>query len=219
MHIGIVGAGHIGQAVARASIKAGHRVKLSNSRGPQSLVALAADIGAEAGTVDEAIAFGGLVVVAIPLKSYPMLSAAQFAGRIVIDTGNYYPGRDSAITFLDNQTTTTSQILAQQLPGATIVKAFNAILAAQIISHAKPAGAPGRRALPIAGNDPTANKFVAQFIDEIGFDAVDLGPLSESWRIERARPAYCIAMDKARLEATVARTSRSDFVPEGSWRV
>lgn len=218
MQIGIVGAGHIGKAVARVSIKAGYRALLSNSRGPQSLAAEAAEIGCEAGTVDQAVAFGELVVVAIPLKNYSALAPALFAGRIVIDTGNYYPGRDGAIAALDNQTTTTSQILAQQLPGATVVKAFNAILAAQIVSHAKAAGAPGRRALPIAGDDPTANAFVAQFIDGLGFDVVDLGPLSESWRIERARPAYCIPMDKARLESTVAQTGRGDFVPEGSWR-
>ncbi len=218
MQIGIVGAGHIGQAVARVSVKAGYSVKVSNSRGPQSLAGLAAEIGAEAGTVDEAIAFGDIVVVAIPLKNYFTLSAAPFAGRIVIDTGNYYPGRDGLVAALEAQATTTSQILAQQLPGATIVKAFNAILAAQIVSHAKPAGAPGRRALPIAGDDQTAREYVAEFIDSIGFDVVDLGPLSEGWRIERARPAYCIPMDKARLEATVRNTGRNDFVPEGSWR-
>lgn len=219
MQIGIVGAGYIGQAVARASIKAGYRVMLSNSRGPQSLAGLTADIGAAAGTVEEAAAFGDIVVVAVPLKNYPELPVAPFAGKVVIDTGNYYPGRDGAIAALDDETTTTSELLARQLTSAHIVKGFNAILAAQIVTDAKAANTPGRRALPIAGDDDTAKAAVTAYLDSIGFDSVDLGPLSEGWRIERARPAYCIPMDKARLQATVNATRRSDFVPEGSWRV
>jgi len=170
-------------------------------------------------TFAQAAAFGDVVVVAVPLKNYSALPAARFAGKIVIDTGNYYPGRDGAIAALDDQSTTTSALLAQQLTGAHIVKGFNAILAAQIVTDAKAAGTPGRRALPIAGDDGKAKATVTAYLDSIGFDVVDLGPLAEGWRIERARPAYCIPMDKARLQTTVEATQRSDFVPEGSWRV
>jgi predicted dinucleotide-binding enzyme len=219
MQIGIVGAGYIGQAVARASLKAGHRVMLSNSRGARSLADLATEIGVEVGSVEEAVAFGDIVLVAVPLKNYPALPAAPFAGKIVIDTGNYYPRRDGAIAALDDQSTTTSELLARQLTGAKIVKGFNAILAAQIVSDAKAAGTPGRRALPIAGDNGKAKQTVTVFLDSIGFDVVDLGPLAEGWRVERARPAYCIPMDKIRLQATIEKTSRTDFVPEGSWRV
>jgi predicted dinucleotide-binding enzyme len=219
MQIGIVGAGYIGQAVARASLKAGHRVMLSNSRGARSLADLATEIGVEVGSVEEAVAFGDIVLVAVPLKNYPALPAAPFAGKIVIDTGNYYPRRDGAIAALDDQSTTTSELLARQLTGAKIVKGFNAILAAQIVSDAKAAGTPGRRALPIAGDNGNAKQTVTVFLDSIGFDVVDLGPLAEGWRVERARPAYCIPMDKIRLQATIEKTSRTDFVPEGSWRV
>lgn len=217
MQIGIVGAGFIGQAVGALALRNGHKVMLSNSRGPQTLSALALEIGCLTGTVEEAAAFGEIVVVAIPLKNYGDLAAAPFDGKIVIDTGNYYPSRDGRIDELESQSTTTSELLARQLPGAKIVKAFNAIFAGQIGTDARPHGAPNRRALPIAGNDAEARTIVAALLDGLGFDVVDAGPLSESWRFERARAAYCVPMDKARLEATLAATARQDFVSEGSW--
>jgi len=217
MQIGIVGAGFIGQAVAALALRNGHKAMFSNSRGPQTLSALAMEVGCEAGTVEQAVAFGEIVVVAIPLKSYGDLAPEPFDGKIVIDTGNYYPSRDGRIDELETQSTTTSEILARQLPGAKIVKAFNAIFAREIETDAKPHGAPHRRALPIAGNDAQARKAVAALLDVLGFDVVDAGPLSESWRFERARPAYCVPLDKANLETTLAATARQDFVPEGAW--
>ncbi|GAA0535452.1 hypothetical protein FHS83_003194 [Rhizomicrobium palustre] len=218
MRVGIVGAGHIGQSVARVAVKAGHSVLLSNSRGPESISVVALAIGAKAGTVEEAAAFGDIVVLAIPLHAYSSLDARLFDGKIALDTGNYYPNRDGEIGVLETQAITTSQYLARYLPGAQIVKAFNAILAAHILRDVQPAGSPGRRALPIAGDDAAAKSTVSEFVDSIGFDVVDLGPLSESWKIERARPAYCIPLDKVRLETTLAATERDSFVPEGSWR-
>lgn len=218
MHLGIVGAGYIGQAVAKAAIRAGHEVMLSNSRGPQTLAGLAGQIGCSTGTPEEAAAFGDLVLVAIPLKNYPALTPEPFTGKVVLDSGNYYPQRDGHIAALDEGAITTCEILARQIPGAKIVKAFNSIFAAQIVSDGRPAGTPGRRALAIAGNDAAAKDAAAAFIDSIGFDVVDLGPLAEGWKIERARPAYCVPMDKHKLEATLAETTRQSTVPEGSWK-
>jgi predicted dinucleotide-binding enzyme len=218
MNIGIVGAGHIGQAIATIAGRTGYRAMLSNARGPETISDVAAALGSEAGTVAEAVVFGDLVAIAIPLKACPTLPVALFDGKIVMDTGNYYPHRDGQIAELDSAAITTSGLLARQVPGARVVKAFNAILAAQIVTDGRPAGSPGRRALPIAGDVGEAKKIVAAFIDRAGFDTVDVGTLADSWKIERARPAYCIPMDKARLEAVLQQTTRETFVPEGSWR-
>lgn len=218
MKIGIVGAGHIGQAIATIAGRCGYHAMLSNARGPETISGVAAALGSEVGTVAEAVAFGDLVAIAIPLKAYPALPAKLFDGKIVIDAGNYYPERDGRIAELDNHVITTSGLLARQLPGARVVKAFNAILAAEIVTDGRPAGTPGRRALPIAGDDGETKEIVAAFFDRVGFDTVDVGALADSWRIERARPAYCIPMDTAHLAAVLQQTTRETFVPEGSWR-
>jgi 8-hydroxy-5-deazaflavin:NADPH oxidoreductase len=218
MNIGIVGAGHIGQAIATIAGRYGYRAMLSNARGPETISELASALGCEVGTAVEAVAFGDLVAVAIPLKAYPLLPIALFDGKIVMDTGNYYPERDGRVAELDSHAITTSGLLARQLPGASVVKAFNAILAAQIITDGRPAGTSGRRALPIAGDDGETKQIVATFIDRAGFDTVDVGTLADSWKIERARPAYCIPMNKAHLAAVLQQTTRESFVPEGSWR-
>jgi 8-hydroxy-5-deazaflavin:NADPH oxidoreductase len=219
MQIGIIGAGNIGTAVARLAVQAKHEVMLARSREPQALAPLAAEIGCGAGTVDEAAAFGSLILLAIPLKNYPQLPQGVFAGKIVMDAGNYYPDRDGVIAPLEAGQTTTSQWGAQFLGGASIVKAFNSILADHILRDAKSHGTPDRRALPIAGDDPAANARVAGFLDGVGFDVVDAGPLSESWRFERARPVYCRVLDRTALADGLAETTRTDFVPHGSWRM
>jgi Predicted dinucleotide-binding enzymes len=218
MQIGIIGAGNIGTAVAHLAVRAQHEVMLASARGPEALAPLVSEIGCAAGTLDEAGAFGSLILLAIPLKNYPQLPDRVFAGKIVMDTGNYYPNRDGIIAPLETCQTTTSQWGARFLGGAIIVKAFNSILAGHIQRDAKPRGAPDRRALPIAGDDPTANARVAEFIDSIGFDVVDAGPLSESWRFERARPVYCRVLNRMALTDGLAKTTRADFVPHGSWR-
>jgi hypothetical protein len=104
------------------------------------------------------------------------------------------------------------------LPDAHAVKVFNAILAQDLLKNARPAAAPDRRALPVAADDPAAKAVVIRWLDEMGFDAVDAGSLDESWRFERAKPAYCIALDKAGLMAALAEAERQVELPEGSWR-
>ncbi|HKT80711.1 MAG TPA: hypothetical protein VJP86_10865, partial [Vicinamibacterales bacterium] len=116
--------------------------------------------------------------------------AAPLAGKIVIDTNNYYPQRDGRIPELDDERTTTSELLQQHLPQSKIVKAFNHIYAAALTTDGQPAGTPNRRALAIAGEDADAKRVVAELIDRFGFDVVDMGPLSESWRIQRDTPGY-----------------------------
>jgi 8-hydroxy-5-deazaflavin:NADPH oxidoreductase len=190
--IGFIGAGHIGSQVARLAVANGHDVVLSNSRGPASLAPLIAELGskARAGTPREAATAGEIVVVTIPLKNYRDVPVEPLAGKIVIDTNNYYPQRDGHIPALDDESTTTSELLQAHLPQSKVVKAFNHIYAAELTTHGQPAGSKNRRALVIAGNDPAAKDVVTRLLDQFGFDTVDAGPLKEGWRIQRDTPGY-----------------------------
>jgi predicted dinucleotide-binding enzyme len=192
MKIGFIGAGHIGSQLARLAVARGHHVVLSNSRGPGTLAGLVAKLGpqATAATPAEAAAAGDIVVVTIPLKNIHDVPATPLAGKVVIDTNNYYPQRDGHIRELDDETLTTSELLQRHLPRSKVVKAFNHIHAASLTTDAQPAGTTNRRALAIAGDDAGAKAIVGKLIDEFGFDVVDLGPLSESWRIQRDTPGY-----------------------------
>jgi predicted dinucleotide-binding enzyme len=218
MKIGIIGAGFISRALARNLLAAGHEVMLSNSRGPQTLRSAAASLRCKVGTAEEAARFGDIVAVAVPMSAWRELPAAAVDGKVVIDIMNHYPERDGPIEELDQGRLATSQLIARQLPGAKVVKAFNAIMANDLEHNPRPAGAPDRKALPIAADDAAAKAQVAALVEQVGFDVVDGGSLADSWRFERARPGYCIPMDRATLAATLAATTRDSFVGEYSWR-
>ena len=190
--IGIIGAGMIGSQLARLAIKNGYEVVISNSRGPATLSALVAELGpkARAATPAEAGAAGDLVVVTVPLRAYREIPIEPLAGKVVIDTNNYYPERDGHIAALDNESTTTAELLAAHLPKSKVVKAFNHIYAASLTIEGQPAGSKNRRALVIAGDDEKAKAIVSALIDKFGFDVVDAGPLKEGWRIQRDTPGY-----------------------------
>lgn len=190
--IGFIGSGYIGGTVARLSVAAGHQVVLSNSRGPATLADLVADLGplARAGTAEDAAAAGDIVVVSIPLRAYLSVPAGPLAGKVVLDTCNYYPERDGHIAALDDGIETSSELLQHQLAGAALVKAFNNIFYKHLGSLARPAGAADRSYLPIAGDDPAAKAEAVRFLDSIGYGAVDAGDLSDSWRQEPGTPAY-----------------------------
>jgi predicted dinucleotide-binding enzyme len=192
MTIGLIGAGHIGSQLARLAVAHGHKVVISNSRGPETLADLVRELGpnARASTVAAAAKAGDIVVVTIPLKNLKDVPAAPLAGKIVIDTLNYYPQRDGNITDLDNEKTTTSEMVQAHLPASKVVKGFNHIYAAELTTHGQAKGTPNRRALAIAGNDAGAKTEVAALLDQFGFDTVDVGSLSESWRIQRDTPGY-----------------------------
>src|ERR1019366_983771 len=162
--IGLIGAGHIGSQVARLAVAHGYRVVISNSRGPETLSALVAELGANAraDTPAGAARAGDIVVVTIPLKDYRTVPVQPLAGKIVIDTNNYYPQRDGHIPELDNESTTTAELLQSHLPAAKVVKAFNHIYAAQITTDGQPAGSKNRRALVIAGDDASAKATVTE---------------------------------------------------------
>jgi len=192
MTVGIIGSGMIGGTVARLSVAAGHHVVLSNSRGPETLQGLVEELGplASAATGQQAAAAGDLVVVSVPLKAYPTLPAQALAGKVILDTGNYYPERDGQLADLDSGALTGSELLQRQLPDAQVVKVFNNIFFKHLASLARPSGAADRTALPIAGDDDKAKATVTEFLDSIGYDTVDVGSLAQSWRQDAGTPAY-----------------------------
>jgi predicted dinucleotide-binding enzyme len=208
--IGLIGAGHIGSQVARLAVANGYDVVLSNSRGPETLAGLIAELGprARAATALEAANAGDIVVVTVPLKAYRSVPVEPLAGKIVIDTNNYYPSRDGHIRELDEEKTTTSELLQAHLSKSKVVKAFNHIYAAELTTHGQPKGTPDRRALVIAGNDADAKAAVSNILDQFGFDTVDAGPLSESWRIQRDTPGYGPRRNAEQLKKDLAAAKR-----------
>ena len=131
-----------------------------------------------------------MVVVTIPLHAREQVPVEPLVGKVVLDTMNYYPERDGHVPELDDETTTTSELLQAHLPGARVVKAFNNIYFEHLAQLARPAGAEDRSALAIAGDDAEAKATAARVIDEIGYDTYDLGPLAEGWRTQRDTAAY-----------------------------
>ncbi len=206
MRIGLIGSGHIGGTLALLAVRAGHQVVLSNSRGPESLAEVVSELGpaATAGTVDEAAATGDVVVVTIPLRAYRTVPASPLSGKTVIDTMNYYPGRDGHIPALDDGSTTSSQLLAAHLPGADVVKAFNTIFYQHLANQGQPSGTVDRRALPIAGDDLDSKRLVSDLIDVFGFDVVDAGSLAEGRRFQPGTPSYNVRLTAADLRAALA---------------
>jgi predicted dinucleotide-binding enzyme len=190
--IGVIGAGHIGSQIASLSAANGYDVVVSNSRGAETLADMVKKLGAraKAGLPVDAARAGDIVVISIPLKAYRSVPVEPLSGKIVIDTNNYYSQRDGQIPELDNETTTSSELLQAHLPKSKVVKAFNHLYAAELHAHAQARGADNRRALVIAGDDRDAKAIVARLIDQFGFDTVDAGPLSESWRIQPGTPGY-----------------------------
>ncbi|WP_324604881.1 NADPH-dependent F420 reductase [Streptomyces xylophagus] len=190
--LGLIGAGNIGSALARLAVNAGLNVVVSNSRGPETLAGLVAELGeqARAATPAEAAQAGDLVVATVPLNTYEQLPAAALAGKTVIDTMNYYPERDGRIAELDSGEQTSSALVQRHLADSRVVKAFNSIDFIRLFSSARPAGADDRSALPIAGDDPAAKVQVAELLDVLGYDAVDIGTLADSWRSEPGTPVY-----------------------------
>lgn len=207
---GIIGAGHIGQTLARGLVDRGYDVVVSNSRGPETLADVVADLGprARAATATDAAADADIAIVTVPLKAYQEVPVEPLAGKIVLDTNNYYWERDGRIADLDEKRTTTTGMLQEHLPTSRVAKAFNHIMSGDILTTGSPAGTPDRRALATAGDDADAVAVVEKLYDEFGFDTVNVGPIAESWRVERDQPAYVVSQTKPELEANLARATR-----------
>lgn len=198
--IGFIGSGHIGGTLARLAVDAGYDVVVSNSRGPETLADLVEELGprARAATAVEAAEAADFAVVSVPLKAYRDVPVEPLAGKVVIDTCNYYPERDGHIAELDDESTTSSELVQAHLPGSRVVKAFNNIYVGHLSTSPRPAGDPERSVIAIAGDDDAAKATVTEFLDSIGYGAYDVGPLSEGWRYQRDTVAYGIHLDPDR---------------------
>lgn len=208
--IGLIGSGRIGSQLARLAVERGHAVVLSNSRGPETLVDLVEELGdgASAGTPTEAAEAGDLVVVTVPLHAIGSVPVEPLAGKVVIDTTNYYAQRDGHVAELDDASATSAELLQRHLPASRVVKAFNHITAPDLTTHGQGAGTPGRRALAVAGDDAAARATVAALIDSFGYDVVEIDSLAESWRIEPGTPGYGSRRTAEELRADLAAAQR-----------
>jgi predicted dinucleotide-binding enzyme len=212
MRIGVIGAGGMGGLLARHLAKLGHHVSIANSREPESLTLLAAEIGATPVSVVDAANAGEIVIIAIPTKAVADLPRALFANVpssvVVIDTGNYHPElRDGRIDAIDRGML-DSQWVAQQI-GRPVIKAFNNILATSLVEKGVPRGTRGRIALSVAGDSSDAKAAVLRLVDDLGFDPVDGGDLDSSWRQQPGTPAYCRDLEAAALRRALAEADRS----------
>ena len=212
MQVGIIGAGNIGGILARRLAEQGHQVLIANSRGPESLSALASEIGATPVSVLDAAHAGELVIIAIPTKAVVDLPQGLFAdvasSVVVIDTANYHPElRDGRIDAIDRGML-DSQWVAQQI-GRPVVKTFNNILAQSLFTKGAARGTPGRIALSVCGDLLDARAAVLRLVDDLGFDPVDGGDLDNSWRQQPGAPAYCRDLEAAALRRALAQAERS----------
>lgn len=200
--IGIIGAGEVGSQIARAAIATGYKVIIANSRGPETLSSLIAELGpsARAATAADAAAGGDFVVIAVPLKLTNDMPVAQLAGKIVLDTNNYMAWRDGHYPAIDSGEKTIHELRQEQLPTSMVAMAFTHIQAPRLFISAKPAGTTGRHALSVSSNSPEAVALVTRLYDQFGFDTVDNSPLSESWRSGPGQPAWNAHEHQTRLE-------------------
>lgn len=207
MNIGLIGAGNIGATAARTFLRAGHQVALSNSRGPSTLQTLVENLGqgARALTVEQAAAFGDVVLEAIPYKHIDSLPVAELSGKILISASNYYPERDGDIEFGDG---TQTERVAALVPDSRVVKAFNTIY----WEHLRDQGDASlpveeRRVIPLAGDDPEARTVVADLIEEVGFAPLDLGPLRAGGKkMEPGAPIYNEVLTPAQARDRIGDT-------------
>lgn len=209
MEIGIIGSGNIGSTLAGYLTALGHHVLISNSRGPESLREIAEQTGAAPATTDQAARAKDLIIIAVPNKAIVNLPVdiLSVSKAVIIDAGNYYPSRDGQI--VDIQAGLKDSEWVAKLIGHPVVKAFNNIVAPSLASKAVAAGSPNRIALSVAGDDQEQKQIVMKLIDEIGFDAIDGGPLSESWRQQPGEPAYCRDLDKDTLKSALQQADIS----------
>jgi 8-hydroxy-5-deazaflavin:NADPH oxidoreductase len=208
--IGIIGAGNIGSTLARKLARAGHSILIANSRGPETLQDLASETGAKAVTAEDATRDVDVVILSIPFGKLPLLRDL-FAGLpsevVVADTSNYFPFRDGQIPAIDNGQV-ESLWVSDQI-GHPVIKAWNNVLAATLRDKGLPAGANGRIALSVAGDDSAARKTVMSLVEDTGFDAIDAGSLAESWRQQPITSAYCTELGADELRAALIVADRA----------
>ncbi len=214
--IGIIGAGEVGTAIAKASIAHGFSVVLANSRGPETLTGLISELGpsAQAAMAEQAARAGDFVIIAVPLKLANDMPTKALAGKIVIDTNNYMIWRDGHFPMIDAGEKTVYELRQEQLPTSKVVQGFTHIQAPRLASAARPKGAPDRIAVPISSDYPEAVDLVAGLLDAFGFDTVDNSPLSKAWRSAPGQPAWVALNEQTKPELIVNLAKARRLAPE-----
>ncbi|HZC06276.1 MAG TPA: NADPH-dependent F420 reductase [Ktedonobacterales bacterium] len=215
--IGILGAGRVGTAIARQALRAGYEVFIAASGDPED-IALIVDImapGAEAVSAAEAIAQGDIVILSIPLRKYASLNPEALAGKVVIDAMNYWVEADGRMPVMEERGRSTSEVVQDHLPGARVVKTLNHISYHDLEADDAPAGTPGRRALAVAGNDADARADVMEFIERLGYDAVDAGPLAAGAAFEPETAIFNGRYDRRGVETLLTENTRVPQLTEG----
>jgi predicted dinucleotide-binding enzyme len=210
MKIGIIGAGNIGATLARKLAACGHEVKLANSKAPRSLQNLANEIGVQAVTKEETVSEVDVVILSIPFAKYPDLKQTLShvpEQVVVIDTSNYYPGRDGAIKEVDDGK--PESVWVSEQIGRPVVKAWNALLAATLADKGQPAGSSTRIALPVAGDDANAEAIAQDLVEDTGFTALAAGSLEGSWRQQPGTPAYCTELTLPALKSALCAADKT----------
>jgi predicted dinucleotide-binding enzyme len=184
--IGIIGAGRLGTTLARQALKAGYHIRIANSRGPETLTLILSVLlpEAQAATVHDTIQQSDIIVLAIPLNQYKTLKPELFRNKTVIDAMNYWPPTEGRIEEFSDKNNTSSEYIQHYLPQATVVKTLNHVAYNELEEHSLPVGSPNRRAIAMASDDKQAKVEVTKFINDVGFDTVDLGDLKEGKKFQ-----------------------------------
>ena len=215
MKIGIIGVGSIGSTLSKRLPAKGLEVKVANSRGPETIDTDLLSTGAQAVTAEEAASDVDALILSIPLAAMPKLAPIIQAlpdETAVIDTSNYYPHRDDAIVAINNGQP-ESEWVVEQFGGRTIAKAWNAVLAGVFADQARESGDPERIAIPVAADDARTGEIARSLVEDTGFDAVDAGPLAESWRQQPGSPVYCTSLSADQVLDALARAQKDRIPP------
>lgn len=208
MRIGVIGTGDMGLVLSRLALSRGHEVMTADHLGVRELEDAVTEPKRALGRLEATIRFGHVVVLAIPLHAVEWLDPTLFHGKVVLDSTNYCPEADGRLSELAASEEPTSGMVQRILSGAAVVKAFNGIRHEDIERDAMPPGKPGRRALPMAGDDPAAKRIASRLVSQFGFDPVDCGSIEDSWRLEKGTPAFCNRLDVVGLIEAVASAPR-----------
>jgi 8-hydroxy-5-deazaflavin:NADPH oxidoreductase len=204
--IAVLGAGHVGPAIARLALDAGHSVGIATSGNPGDLALVTQLLipGAEPLWAIDAIARADIVVLAMPLHRFLRMDPNDLSGKLVIDAMNYWPPSDGRLPPpFDDESIGTSEVVAERLPDATVVKTLNHVGYHELETYARPHGSVDRRALGVAGDAPDAVNTVSAFVDRIGYDAVAVGPLSAGRVLQPGGPVFGTVLRREDFEHAV----------------
>ena len=190
--IAVLGAGHVGPVIARLALNASHSVAIATSGDPGDLALITQLLipGAEPRWAVDAIAGADMVVLAMPLHRFLAMDPNVLSGKLVIDAMNYWPANDGSLAPLFDEGIGTSEVVADRLQNASVVKTLNHVGYYELESYARPSGSLDRRALGVAGDDPDVVATVSEFVDRIGYDAVTLGSLSAGRVLQPGGPVF-----------------------------